>query len=930
VEFGGWAGVPRRWPEWVAKLRRRHEPLWRELGILDGILASTYRVRRRPHERALLQLASFWSGATGTFVFPWGEATLTLEDVAALAGLPLLGGAVRAPVSDSLEKDVAAIEAVRAVLHRSKKKKCSYGAWAKRFVERAPEAEAEAPPSAAGGGGGGGDGEARELVEHGAFLSMWLSLFVLPSPPFDVVHRVVLPLAARLARGESVALAPAALATIYHDLSALKRRITSGKKNEPFVVSAPMHILQLWVWEHFTQLSPEPAASPAPGDQGMPRAARWHEVRKRLSSKDVRAVLMSPKEFKWRPYGNRSLFGLQPVMGGFPVRVQDIATSEALLSLARCLHACELVGMNCIQQYSPHRVARQLGFDQDIPGTVPCASLGWEKAWETYNIEAKSSAFIFPNHKPGVTVQYAKWWKPYSSACSSAIANAKKMKEGHDFVSPVKRKMEGVLAGNSAKKLRLRVATATQGRPPKISAEINVYPSQSSGNHAAIRRAAAAPGLVLRACPPHLRFRAMSATGMPQPAPDAADDPLDHISLSERLNYITKMPKQPNTECLVKGGEQERTVDSVKIFIPKSRCVVPNKAVLHKVIEPAFPDSVASSAIIVDESSCGFVTERPQAKCLQQSKDEDLNTANGQNSSRTEHCDVVLLNVVQGAVSTGRNEAIGAGTEVDMLSTHKDFLVISDDDECDKSSSKVHEMSAMHLKSHMSGAKMSLIGERNEDTKLVDARNDEQESQVLMKVTKQGSFSDIVEISDDELDEETSKKAGMFIEAPSKEYVLGTMCLKSPEMEPTRTILQECNEEKQMDSEPNDEQDNGVMKEGTVQNSYGHQLASVQDDTTPRRQPDVLTHPATVQTNDGLLQGPTEEMDTCIVRGDIGNIDMVLNENGGSLNFSEKGNEDTLLSDKESEHPMEHTAGTNINKSGIADAAATHSKLAEM
>jgi hypothetical protein len=108
----------------------------------------------------------------------------------------------------------------------------------KRFLEHAPEEEA--PPSAAGGGGGGGgaDREARELLEHGAFLSMWLSLFVLPGPPFDVVRREVLPLAARLARGQSVALAPAALAAIYHDLSALKRRITSGKKNEGFVVSA--------------------------------------------------------------------------------------------------------------------------------------------------------------------------------------------------------------------------------------------------------------------------------------------------------------------------------------------------------------------------------------------------------------------------------------------------------------------------------------------------------------------------------------------------------------------------------------------------------------------------------------------------------------------------------------------------------------------
>jgi hypothetical protein len=98
AKFRGWAGVPRRWPKWVDKLRRRHEPLWREVGILDGILASTYQVRRRDHEHALLQLAPFWSVPTGTFVFPWGEATLTLEDMDALAGLPLFGVSVREPV----------------------------------------------------------------------------------------------------------------------------------------------------------------------------------------------------------------------------------------------------------------------------------------------------------------------------------------------------------------------------------------------------------------------------------------------------------------------------------------------------------------------------------------------------------------------------------------------------------------------------------------------------------------------------------------------------------------------------------------------------------------------------------------------------------------------------------------------------------------
>ncbi|RLN39213.1 uncharacterized protein C2845_PM01G36700 [Panicum miliaceum] len=918
AEFRGWACVPRRWREWVAKLRPRHEALWRELGILGAVLASTCRVRRRKHERALLQLAAFWSGATGTFVFPWGEATVTLEDVAALAGLPLLGGPPRAPVSGQLEKDVGAIQVVLAVLNRSKKKKASYGGWVKHFLERAPEKEKEASAAA-------GAGEARDLVEHGAFLAMWLSFFVLPAPPFNVVRREVFPIAARLARGQSVALAPTALASIYQDLSALKHHISSGKEKELFVASAPVHIVQLWVWERFPQLRPEPVSSPAPGNHDMPRAARWHDVAKRFSSKHAHAVFMSPKEFEWRPYGSCSFFSLPPETGGSWVRSQDIATSEALLSFARCLHACELVGMNCIQLYSPHRVARQLGFGQDIPTMVPCASSDWEKAWDTYNIEAESSAFIVPNHKPGVTVQYERWWKPYSSASGTAVSNAAKMKERRDFLTPVKRKMEGVPATNSGKKLH--VDTATRGQPPHIPTSSNVYPSHSSASQAARRRAAAVPGFVLRACPPHLRSRAMpatAATGMPQPASDASNDPLDHIPLSERLNSITKMPKQHFTECLVKGGDQEQNV-GIQSFIPRSASVGSNKEVLHKDVGQALADAVSNTAIVVDGSSDGPVNKKAQGICFQQGREENLNISSKENNSGIVYCDVLPPNIAPGAVSAGSSEVIGAGTEVDMLPTHEDFLVISDDDGCDKSSGKECEVNAVLVKS---------VG--NKDTQLVDAGNDMQDSQVLEKMAAQRNHANIVEISDDDLDEEASKEDMVFDEATSKEDGLGTMHmhLKSPKIEATWSILQEPNEEKQLVDETNDEQDNLVVKEVMIvkKNSRDCELGSVPNSITLRQEQDLLTHAATLETNDGLLEGPTEELRTCIVTGEIDNTDKVSMEKIGSLDCNEKGNEGYLVSNQDLESPMEDSTGANRNISGIriSETANLRSKLSEM
>jgi hypothetical protein len=170
-----------------------------------------------------------------------------------------------------------------------------------------------------------------------------------------------------------------------------------------------MHILQLWVWEHFPELR-----APDSRDRDAPRAARWHDVSKLLHPKYVRAVFLSPKDFKWRPYGS-STFALPSKTIGHD---QDVSGSKALLSFARCLHVCELVGLNSIEKYRPHRVARQIGFDQDVPATVTCVIPKWKKAWDTYDIKVENSAFLFPNHHTGVTAEYVKWWDPYSMACA--------------------------------------------------------------------------------------------------------------------------------------------------------------------------------------------------------------------------------------------------------------------------------------------------------------------------------------------------------------------------------------------------------------------------------------------------------------------------------------------------------------------------------
>ncbi|XP_071680826.1 uncharacterized protein [Lolium perenne] len=441
VEFKGWAEPPILWKRWVDKLRPRYELQWRTVGILDAILATTYRVRR--DDGAMLQLAAIWSAETNTFLFPWGEATVTLEDVSVLGGLPLLGRAVRAPLEGVPRGDVEALQAVRRALYKRKGQKPDHPSWVRRFLE-------PPPPPREGAAAAAHDNEAAELLEHGAFLAMWLSLFVLPEPPFDLIRTEVLPIAARLARGGCVALAPAVLASIYIDLSMLNHYINLDERHQPFVGWAPLHILQLWVFARFPELRPEMATTLDPLARHQPWAARWHEVRKEIDPMYLHAVFLSPSEFEWRPYGSSSFAPPREKACSW-VYGRDIARSKQLQSFAQCLRACELVGMRCIEQYNPHRVARQLGFDQDVPGSVARADSNWETAWGTYMMEPKNFAFIVPQYMLAVTIEYAKWWEPYSLAYATAVANSVKLKESRALVSPRGENMDVLRDDNASK-----------------------------------------------------------------------------------------------------------------------------------------------------------------------------------------------------------------------------------------------------------------------------------------------------------------------------------------------------------------------------------------------------------------------------------------------------------------------------------------------
>ena len=60
-------------------MHHKYEHVWIEAGIDQAIKASTFQIRR--NDELILEPAQRWCSKTNTFVFPCGEATITLEDM---------------------------------------------------------------------------------------------------------------------------------------------------------------------------------------------------------------------------------------------------------------------------------------------------------------------------------------------------------------------------------------------------------------------------------------------------------------------------------------------------------------------------------------------------------------------------------------------------------------------------------------------------------------------------------------------------------------------------------------------------------------------------------------------------------------------------------------------------------------------------------
>ncbi|CAD5328077.1 unnamed protein product [Arabidopsis thaliana] len=377
VSFRGWRSPNKKFQFWVKKMVALHKPTWLKSGIFEAIKASTYRIHKNPS--LILSLAQNWCPENNAFVFPWGEATITLEDVNVLLGFSISGSSVFASLQSSEMKE--AVEKLQKRCQGSMKQE----SWISSFVD--------------------------DEMEHEAFLVLWLSKFVFPDKFCSSISSDVFPLAVRLARGERIAFAPAVLANLYNDLG----HICVLASIQNVLASSLFKLVQVWIWERFKSIRPEAKVIP----RGQPRIAQWSGLKQRF--KNVGLIIFHGN-FDWRPYSeplenwNPPRFYVEEAKW---VRIDesldgDYDDDDEFVSFARCVRVSKLVGIGVVENYYPNRVAMQFGLAQDVPvlGTNHRRNFTEEEAWDDYNKPLVGLKLYFPSRvaTASVTTRYRDWW----------------------------------------------------------------------------------------------------------------------------------------------------------------------------------------------------------------------------------------------------------------------------------------------------------------------------------------------------------------------------------------------------------------------------------------------------------------------------------------------------------------------------------------
>ena len=229
-------------------------------GVLSAILTSRRFGIHRDLD-SLRYLLRRWHRDTHTFFCSWGEITPTLDDVAALYDLPIVGthSPMDPPASADcdaliaeLTKSIHACQQPENRLSTSRGHRPTCALWIRLFWG-GPDRNKKFKPGS----------QRRSHSSPAAMVLLWLSRFVFPSPPEDTILSSLIPLAVYISQGVAFPLAPLFLGRLYSLLDYLVDEEDSGGGH--FVIESyiPISFLQVFMWERFREYSPEPLSPDA-------------------------------------------------------------------------------------------------------------------------------------------------------------------------------------------------------------------------------------------------------------------------------------------------------------------------------------------------------------------------------------------------------------------------------------------------------------------------------------------------------------------------------------------------------------------------------------------------------------------------------------------------------------------------------------------
>ncbi|KAK4706710.1 hypothetical protein R3W88_033722 [Solanum pinnatisectum] len=352
----GWRDQQMKWKELVETMEAIYHPVWKAVGVYGALKSSVYRVQT--DQNLIFGLAERWCCETNSFMFPWGEDIISLEDMMILGGFSFLGDLENKTQHDSVlsslqSRELVEIEknlenAQREIIGLKTNNHCR---WLNYFMNSGKD------------------------YEHEAFLSLWLSRFVFPckigAPIFSIV--------VSLARGMRLELAANILASIYRDLGSLKQAMIMASSEVPhrnghifdihkLSLWSPLFFVQVWAWERMVSLHPE------------------------------RLELQYKSFFLWRPYA-LAVKGWSIPMFYKENEERTIVGGKNLdpemESFVRCLREFELVGLYYQKPYRPNRVEMQFGYDQDFPKWIPRSPSCLELDWYSNNIPIDSDLRLY-------------------------------------------------------------------------------------------------------------------------------------------------------------------------------------------------------------------------------------------------------------------------------------------------------------------------------------------------------------------------------------------------------------------------------------------------------------------------------------------------------------------------------------------------------